>query len=53
MWIMKPTDRAELEEYREIGTPAEIRARLARLARPYPDDEGLAPRPWSDREEEQ
>lgn len=45
MWAMNSKDRAELEAYRALGTVEQIKARLEG---PYPDDEGLAPLPYSD-----
>lgn len=45
MYAMKPADRRELAEYRALGTVEELKARLTR---PLPDDDGLAPLPWAD-----
>lgn len=45
MWAMNSKDRAELEAYRALGTPEQIKARLEG---PYPDDDGLAPMPYAD-----
>lgn len=45
MYAMKPADKRELAEYRALGTVEELKARLTR---PLPDDDGLAPLPMSD-----
>lgn len=45
MWVMSSLDRMELEAYRALGSVEELRALKAR---PYPDDEDLAPLPWAD-----
>jgi hypothetical protein len=45
MWAMKTSDRDLLEEYKALGTPEEIRAKLYG---PLPDDEDRAPLPLSD-----
>lgn len=42
MWAMKTSDRDLLEEYKALGTPEEIRAKLYG---PLPDDEDRAPLP--------
>ncbi len=42
MWAMRTSDRDLLEEYKALGTPEEIRARLYG---PLPDDEDRAPLP--------
>lgn len=47
MWVMSSLDRMELEAYRALGSVEELRALKAR---PYPDDEDLAPLPWADRD---
>lgn len=45
MWAMRTSDRDLLEEYKALGTPEEIRAKLYG---PLPDDEGRAPLPLAD-----
>jgi len=45
MWAMRPSDRDLLEEYKALGTPEEIRAKLYG---PLPDDEDRAPLPLAD-----
>ena len=45
MWAMTKQDRDDLEAYRALGSVEELKARLSR---PYPDDDGLAPLPWAD-----
>lgn len=46
MYAMRDSDRRLLDEYKDIGTPAEIRARLAN---PYPAaNTGYAPLPLAD-----
>ena len=42
MWAMRSSDRDLLEEYKALGTPEEIRAKLYG---PLPDDEDRAPLP--------
>ena len=44
MYVMTSKDRQLLEDYKALGTPDEIRARLSN---PYPqEDEGYAPMPY-------
>ena len=46
MYVMTSKDKLLLEDYKALGTPEEIRARLSN---PYPQaDEGYAPMPLSD-----
>ena len=45
MWVMKSIDKRELDAYRALGTVEELKARLSS---PYPDDDDLAPLPFSD-----
>lgn len=45
MWVMSSLDRMELEAYRALGSVDELKAMLSS---PYPDDDGLAPLPWSE-----
>ena len=46
MYVMTSKDRLELETYRALGTPEQIRERLSS---PYPAaDEGYAPVPWAE-----
>lgn len=45
MWAMRTSDRDLLEEYKALGTPEEIRAKLYG---PLPDDEDRAPLPLAD-----
>ena len=48
MYVMTSKDKLLLDDYKALGTPEEIRARLDS---PYPDaDEGYAPLPLSDHE---
>ena len=43
MYVMTSKDKQELEDYRALGTPEEIKARLSS---PYPQaEEGYAPLP--------
>lgn len=44
MYVMTSKDRQLLEDYKALGTPEEIRAKLSN---PYPQaDEGYAPMPY-------
>lgn len=45
MWIMKPADRQELEDYRALGTVDEVKRRLSS---PFPTTDDYAPLPFSD-----
>ena len=45
MYIMTPADRRLLDAYKAIGTPEEIKARLAS---PYPTTDDYAPLPLAD-----
>lgn len=44
MYIMKPSDKQELDAYRALGTLDELRERLANH---YPTTDDYAPLPWS------
>lgn len=45
MHAMTSADARELAAYRALGTVEAVRGKMQR---PYPDDEGLAPMPYSD-----